>query len=136
MRVGGGGAHNRFSGNLREQVDHRISTYGKIEPFSQRAINRFQLVAGAVEETLPDLSFGPIRFKIVEVDLNLRQGTKVALDKFWPLLVPGGLLVFGGYSTRPWTGETEEVHRFLQEKGLVPSVIQGVNYPSCYVVKR
>ncbi|MEQ9086617.1 MAG: class I SAM-dependent methyltransferase [Pontimonas sp.] len=127
--------HNRFGAVTREDVELRIAEYAETAPFSQRKKSRFRIVEGPVEETLDSFEVGGTRFKLVEIDVNLRTGTKKALEFFWPLLAPGGLLIFGSYSMGDWPGETDEVHEFLLREGLMPRAFQDSDYPSGFVVK-
>lgn len=128
-------SHNRFEGDLLEQVTRSIEEYSRISPFPQRTNSRFRLTVGPAEDTLDRFVAGGTRFKIVEIDVNLRAGTKKALEVFWPLLIPGGLLIFGGYSSNDWPGETEVVHQFLLAEKLRPMSFNSSTYPSSYVLK-
>ena len=127
--------NQRFAGDLLEAVLTRIREYSSVSPFPHRTQSRFQLIEGPVEETLDDFDPSVTRFKLVEIDVNLRKGTRKALEVFYPLLTPGGLLIFGGYSSNDWPGETDEVHQFLLRESLRPLSFTRSTYPSSYVVK-
>ena len=127
--------NQRFAGDLLEAVRTRILNYSSVSPFPQRTQSRFRITKGPVEETLVAFESGGTRFKLVEIDVNLRIGTRKAIEVFWPLLIPGGLLIFGGYSSNDWPGETDEVHHFLLRENLRPLSFSGSTYPSSYVIK-
>ena len=127
--------YNRFSDTSQSSVEDKISRYQAQMPFSVRKIKKIELIAGLAEVTLPTFDLKGIRFKLVEIDVNLREGTKAGIKTFWPHLMPGGIMIFGGYAAGPWEGESEVVHRFLSETNLVPQRIHGLTYPSCFVTK-
>ena len=127
--------HNRFSESSQKLVQDKISQYELQTPFPSRKSPRTQLIAGLAEESLPAFDPQGIRFKLVEIDVNLRQGTKTAIEILYPLLIPGGIMTFGGYAAGPWEGESEVVHEFLGETSLQPQRIHGLTYPSCFVAK-
>lgn len=126
---------NRFEGISLSEVQAAIENYSATAPFSQRKTSRIELVDGLIQDTLPRWSAKGVRFKILEIDVNLRIPTKLALQYLYPLLVPGGLLIFGGFAAGPWEGESEVVAQFLEREGLVAKKFYDFDYPSSVVRK-
>jgi hypothetical protein len=126
---------NVFSGVSYEKVAALISDYEQHAPFPQRGVPSIELVVGLVEETIPTFNPAGMRLSLLEVDVNTRSGTEVALEYLFPLLVQGGVCVFGGYAAGPWEGESRAVHEFLQKANLKPMRYEGFLYPSCYVIR-
>lgn len=80
-------------------------------------------------------NFG-IRFSLVLIDVNLYEPTKYALENFFELLIPGGIMALRGYAVKPWEGESSAVDEFLQAKCI--SNLQSFefsNYPSVFFKK-
>ena len=57
-----------------------------------------------------------VRLKLLLVDVNLYEPTKKALNEFYDLLVPGGIIALRGYGVKPWEGEGVAVDEFLKER--------------------
>jgi hypothetical protein len=77
-----------------------------------------------------------VRFSLVLIDVNLYEPTKFALENFFELLIPGGILALRGYAVKPWEGESSAVDDFLQAKCI--SNLQSFefsNYPSVFFKK-
>lgn len=126
---------NVFTDVSFEKVEALLADYGKHVPFPQRNNFGVELVVGPVEETIPNFEPAGIRLSLLELDVNTRSGTEVALRHFFPLLVKGGICVFGGYASGPWEGESKVVHKFLSENNYEPKRYEGFLYPSCFIVK-
>lgn len=125
---------NQISSASLNKVHALISEYDKSAPFPQRGKSKIEVIAGNIEETIGGYDFQGRRISLLEVDVNTRQATAKALEVLAPLVVPGGLIVFGGYASGPWKGESEVVHRFCAENGLKPRRVSKYLYPSAFVV--
>jgi O-methyltransferase len=55
------------------------------------------------------------RYRFVHVDVDLYQPTKASLEYFWPLLVPGGVMVCDDYN---WSGAKRAVAEFAAQAGV------------------
>lgn len=55
------------------------------------------------------------RFCLVYVDMDTYQATKDAIDFFWPLMVPGGKMLFDDYSWEPCAGVKKAVDESLRD---------------------
>ncbi len=77
-----------------------------------------------------------VRFCLVVIDVNLFEPTKFALNSFYDLLVPQGIIALRGYGVRPWEGESLAVDEFIREKNIHEiSSFNFSNYPSIYFRK-
>jgi hypothetical protein len=81
---------------------------------------RAQIIVGDLEETLPKfIKDNPgLRVSLVHFDVDLYVPTKKALEMIYPLVVPGGVVVFDEYGFIPWEGETKAVDEFLAENNI------------------
>ena len=123
---------NEIGSTSLDKVRQLIQEYDKTSPFPQRGKSRIEVVAGKVEETLETYDFSGKRISLLEVDVNTRQATDHALKFLAPLVVPGGVIVFGGFASGPWEGESEIVHRFCLDNGLKPQRVSKYLYPSAF----
>ena len=70
------------------------------------------IVEGDIAATLPRHT-PPAPVALIFCDADTYAPTKAALDVLWPLLAPGGLIVFDEYGHDPWPGETKAVDEWL-----------------------
>ncbi len=78
-----------------------------------------------------------VRLNILVVDVNLYLPTKNALDSFYNLLVPGGILAFRRYGVKPWEGESKAVDEFMKEKRITEMHSFDFSiYPALYLIKE
>lgn len=125
---------NQIGSASLQRVHALISEYDMTSPFPQRGKSRIEVIPGNIEETIDAYDFQGRRISLLEIDVNTRQATAHALEVLAPLVVPGGLIVFGGYASGPWKGESEVVHRFCAENGLKPRRVSKYLSPSAFVV--
>lgn len=77
-----------------------------------------------------------IRFSLVLIDVNLYNPTKWALNNFYELVVPGGIVALRGYGVKPWEGESLAVDEFLKDKKINElKSFNFSNYPSVFFRK-
>ncbi len=69
---------------------------------------------GVVPETLEGLSHGPVAF--IHMDINAAKPTRAALDRFYPLLQPGGVIVFDDYGWKGYEDQRYEIDDFFSDK--------------------
>lgn len=101
---------------------------------------RCELIVGDLEDTLPKfIKDNPgLRVSLVHFDVDLYEPTKKALELIYPLVVPGGVVVFDEYGFIPWEGESKAVDEFLAEKG-IKTVLRKFPYttqPHGYFIKE
>lgn len=70
---------------------------------------RFHLVEGPVEETIP--GGAPERIALLRLDTDWYESTKHELDHLYERLVPGGVLIIDDYGS--WQGSKEATDEFL-----------------------
>jgi hypothetical protein len=57
-------------------------------------------------------------FCLVHIDVDIYESTKAAIEYFWPLLVPGGIMVFDDYNSPTCPGTNKAVDEFFEPLGL------------------
>lgn len=98
--------------------------------------DRLELVAGDVIQTAPRyVADNPgFRIALLHLDLDTYAGTKAALEAFYDLVVPGGLIVLDEYGKRGW-GESDAVDEFIRGRGLRIDAIDHSFQPTALLVK-
>ncbi len=99
-----------------------------------KQIDNVELVAGDIVQTVPEyaLSNTHLRISLLHIDTDTYRPAAVALETFYPLVVPGGLIVLDDYGTFP--GETRAVDQFVRQQGLRLAKLSFNSVPS-YVEK-
>ena len=87
-------------------------------------IARTKLIEGDITETLPRfLEINPgVRFSLINLDMDLYEPTKLALDLLYPHLMKGGIVIADEYGWPQWPGETRAVDGFLAGLREPPSI--------------
>jgi O-methyltransferase len=62
------------------------------------------------------------RFRLVHIDVDLYQPTKDALEFFYPLLVPGGMIVCDDYGSLLCPGAKKAVDELIEARGLASAI--------------
>lgn len=76
------------------------------------------------------------RISLLNLDLDTYEGTKAALENFYPLVSKDGIIIFDEYGKRGW-GETDAVDEFFRnKKNIKIQSIKFSNQPSAFVVKK
>lgn len=102
--------------------------------------DRMQLVEGDVLSTIPSYvaDHPGLRISLLHLDIDLYKPTKVALEHFYPRVVPGGLVVLDEYALKDWNGESQALEEYFLEHGEpVPCLktFSWVGNPNCYFIK-
>ncbi|MDA8760487.1 TylF/MycF family methyltransferase [Amylibacter sp.] len=119
-------------GDVRDIIG--IKNSDNVIPYDERCI----LYAGNITETINQFKAEQtgVRLCLANIDLNLKKPTKYTLENIWQLIVPGGIIIFRGYGSKPWEGESAAVDEFLKTKGLTDlRTISFNNTPGAYVKK-
>jgi hypothetical protein len=97
---------------------------------------RVHLIEGDVSLTFPKfLKENPgVRFRLVLLDMDLYEPTKVVLDSILDFMVPGGIIVFDEYGFQEWPGETKAADEFIREHGLKLKAISHAFAPAAYTI--
>lgn len=100
---------------------------------------RVKLVKGNIQETVPQfIKKNPgLRISLLHFDADLYEPTKVGLENFWDLVVPGGVVLFDEYGIRPWQGESAAVDEFFSARKISQRIhrFAWAPNPGGYVVK-
>ena len=81
-----------------------------------RGIERAIIIKGEITNTVPKFvqSSKGLRISLLYLDANLYSPTKIALEKLYPLIVPGGIVAFNGFAQHPWEGESRALDEFFE----------------------
>ena len=93
-----------------------------------------RLVQGEVTKSIPEFAKKNqgIRFSLVNLDFDTYEGTKVALEKFVPLMSPGGIIILDEYGKEGW-GESDAVDEYVGKHHLWLSAVRYSSQPSAYI---
>ena len=97
---------------------------------------RVELIQGDLTDTAPAYAaanYG-LRISMLHLDLDTYAGTKAALEAFWPLLSPGGLVVLDEYGLTGM-GESDAADEFFAKLGTRPKTVPYAETPTAYCVK-
>lgn len=102
-------------------------------PYKPRVI----LVKGDIQETVPRfVQDNPgLRISLLHFDCDLYEPTRVALEVFWPRVVPGGVVLFDEYGIRPWEGESNAVDEYFADKKVSIRRLDWAPNPGGYITK-
>jgi len=124
-----------FDAGIYEDIlEDAISIFDKDRfiPYKPRVI----LVKGNIEETVPQfIKDNPgLRISLLHFDCDMYVPTKIGLENFWPLVVPGGVVLFDEYALRPWEGESRAVDEYFEGQNKIKRFDWAPN-PGGYIVK-
>ncbi len=99
-----------------------------------KRIDNVELVPGDIVQSVPEYAKANahLRISLLHIDTDTYRPAAVALEVFYPLVVPGGIIVLDDYGTFP--GETRAVDELLKTHGLRLEKSSLNSVPS-YVVK-
>jgi hypothetical protein len=77
-----------------------------------------ELVEGDITHTVPAyLERHPeLRISLLNLDTDIHEPARVILERLYPLIVPGGILILDDYGTFP--GETDAVDAYFADSGV------------------
>ena len=81
--------------------------------------NNLILIKGKVEDTLLDENNMPEKISILKLDTPLYEATKIELEKLFPKIQKGGVLIVDNYGT--YKGIKKAVDEFFYSKNYVIS---------------
>lgn len=100
--------------------------------------DKFDMIAGDVEETLPKfLEENPgFRISLLYIDVDIERPTYNALKYLWDRILPGGVVIFDEYEFHKYS-ESCGAEKFFKERDIVPHIIStGFPSPSAYIYKK
>ena len=77
---------------------------------------RVSIVRGAIPETLAEVDTGAVAF--LHLDLNCAPPEIAAIEHFWPLLVPGAVVLLDDYAYLGYEIQKAEMDRFAARVGV------------------
>jgi hypothetical protein len=87
---------------------------------------RIEFIKGDVAQTIPQFvktKGHGLRIALLNLDLDLYEPTKTALEYFVPLMSPGGIIILDEYAVDTFGGETKAVDEyFMQQFGKRPLI--------------
>lgn len=81
-----------------------------------RHVNRIEFIKGDVSQTIPafiDSKGNGLRIALLNLDVDLYEPTKVALEYFVPLMVRGGIIILDEYAVDTFGGESKAVDEYF-----------------------
>jgi hypothetical protein len=79
-------------------------------------VNRIEFIKGDVSQTIPafvDSKGNGLRIALLNLDVDLYEPTKVALEYFLPLMVRGGIIILDEYAVDTFGGESKAVDEYF-----------------------
>ena len=99
--------------------------------------NKYLLVEGDVEETLPEFVKNNPGFRIsmLYMDVDIERPTYFALKYLWDRVLPGGVIVFDEFEYHKFS-ESCGVENFFKEKNINFN-LKSTNWiaPTAYIIK-
>jgi hypothetical protein len=117
-----------YFGGASIEADLEIAQQAMNQDRHLRHKNRIEFIKGDVCETIPrfvaDKGDG-LRIALLNLDLDLYEPTKVALEHFGSRMSRGGLILVDEYAVDTWGGETKAVDEYFERHfGKRPRVIK------------
>lgn len=128
-------------GGLSDTSFEEIETLAALHDVDglMRGTRRCRIVAGDLMKTLPDfLDKNPgLRISLLNLDVDLYEPTKLALELLYPRVVRGGVVCFDEYSLLTWPGETRAVDEYFAAIGEKPIIHRHsfAQRPTGYIIK-
>ena len=128
----GGFNSSIFEESLRDAIN--IFDADRFIPYKKR----IHLVKGNIEETIPKyVSENPgMRISLLHFDADLYRPTLIGLEHLWPLVVPGGVVLFDEYGIPPWEGESKAVDEFFAGQQIEIKRLDWCPNPGGYIIKK
>lgn len=76
----------------------------------RKELKNFELIAGDINETVPNYNCGPISF--LNLDTDIYEPAKTILEHLYPKISVGGILILDDYNIFP--GETKAVDEYFE----------------------
>lgn len=108
-----------------------------LENVKKMGITNVELIAGDVTKTTKTYAEKNLGFRIalLYLDVDNYEGTLAILKNLYPLVSPGGIVVFDEYGIRGH-GESDAVHDYFKGTEQELKSLSFVNTPPAYLVKK
>lgn len=133
-KVVGGWSPREYKSELNDLIEYFDMT--RLAPQKQRV----RLIDGNIENTVPHFKKqNPnMRIKLLHLDADLYEPTKIGLENFWDNIVIGGCLLLDEYGFDLFGGEAAAVDEFFKTRG-INARVKKFNFsdnPGGYVIKE
>jgi hypothetical protein len=121
-------------GFVKEAEFNGINPDELLDQAVEYGLNNGKLVQGEVSKTIPEFAEKNqgIRFSLINLDFDTYEGTKVALERFTPLMSPGGIIILDEYGKEGW-GESDAVDEYILKHGFKIKSVRYSSQPSAYI---
>ena len=108
-----------------------------LKNLSDAGIVNVELVAGDVGKTAAQYAKEHLGFRIamLYLDVDNYEGTLAILQNFYPLVSPGGIVVFDEYGVRGH-GESDAIHEYFKGTKISLKSLAIANTPPAYLIKQ
>jgi len=98
---------------------------------------RVELVKGDVTKTIPEyVEKNPgLRISLLHLDMDIYEPTLTALQHLYPLVVPGGIVLFDEYAMPGFPGESQAFDEYFGGEAPVMKKFPFISTPGGYFVK-
>jgi hypothetical protein len=123
-----------YRDEVLELID--ISNMDAFAPWAKRC----EVVEGNVEKTIPQYAseHPGLRIAMLNLDIDLYNPTKIALEQFYPRVVSGGVVVLDEYAHRDWAGESKALEDYFTSLGEPVPELKSFGWastPTTYFIK-
>lgn len=120
---------SNYSRNTLTEVNKKISRAG----LNARSV----LIKGDIIKTSKSYikKNRGFRISLLHLDLDTYEGTKHALNNFFPLVSKKGIVVFDEYGSRGW-GESEAIDEYFHDKKYSIIKTENSTKPTAYLIKK
>jgi hypothetical protein len=112
LRVGG------YFGGTSIERDLALAQEAMNHDRHLRHLNRIEFIKGDAVKTIPKFvaqKGNGLRIALLNLDLDLYDATKVALEEFVPLMSKGGIIIFDEYAVQAFGGETKAADEYFRK---------------------
>lgn len=116
--------------------EHSISIDELNQVLAQKKITNVDLVAGDINQTVPDyVTNNPhLKIALLHIDTDIYEPAITALEHFYPRIVKGGVVVLDDYASFP--GETKAVDDFFKGKDVEIKKLRISHNIPAYILKK
>ncbi len=128
-----------YFGGKSVERDLRLAQEAMNHDRHLRHIDRIRLVKGDVRKTVPKFvkeKGNGLKIALLNLDLDIYQPTRVALEHFVPRMVRGGIIVLDEYASTVFGGESKAVDEYFRKTFGRDPLIQKLAWhsnPSGYI---
>ena len=121
---------------IHEAGEESISEGQLLEVLAHKRLEQnVELISGDIVKTVPTYTqkHPELRISLLNLDTDIYEPAVVILERLWPRIVEGGILILDDYGIFP--GETKAVDEFFQHHKVEIQKLPFCMTP-CYIVKQ